>query len=153
MLERRAWELDGTRLLNIMEIDPALACAARRLLQAPSPRPLHIACFGTSITKGDFRVREQDAYPHVLRKLLRARFPSASPHVTSHGYPGASPQYLHACLDRMLPRADLYVVEHFAGHRYRAVHPQELFDGTVDEVGLCPEAGLVLWVAGEMPDR
>lgn len=94
---------------------------ARRLLhlQAPSasphltPRPLHIACFGTSITKGDFRVREQDAYPYVLRKLLRKRFPSASHRVTSHGYPGASfsAQYLHACLDRMLPRADIYVVE------------------------------------------
>ena len=99
-------------------IDPSLACAARRLVPRPQPPeapaqppPLRIACFGTSITRGDYRVKETDAYPHVLRKLLRARFPKSSVRVAAFGYPGASPQYLHACLDSMLPDADLYIVE------------------------------------------
>lgn len=47
----------------------------------------------------------------MLQRLIKQSYPRSRVQVNSYGYPGASAQYLHACIDRMVPFADIYVVE------------------------------------------
>lgn len=91
--------------------DAALRCAARQLVQQQrgSNRTFTIACFGTSVTAGTLKKRTR--YPNVLSELLSRKFPHANIKVESYGYSGATAQYLHACIDRLLPTADMYIVE------------------------------------------
>lgn len=50
--------------------------------------------------------------PSQVRKLLRKRFPNTELNIAIHAYPGASPMYLAACIERLLPtRASAYVLE------------------------------------------
>lgn len=89
--------------------DAALYCAARRLVR-PTSQPLRIACLGTSITAGH-RDRPETRFPSMLQRMLKQQYPRAGAQVLGYGYPGASAQYLHGCINRMVPLADVYVVE------------------------------------------
>ena len=90
--------------------DAALRCAAQKLV-AGGPHQFNIACFGTSVTAGG--MKRASRYPAQLQGHLRQRFPRSSIEVKSFGYPGSSAQYMHACVDRLLPThgTDLYIVE------------------------------------------
>ena len=92
-------------------------CLARQLGRA---EPTTIAFLGTSITWGrgsrGAACTEPGvdgcAMPSQARKLLRQRYPTAEINIATHGYPGASPMYLAACIERLLPtRAHAYVLE------------------------------------------
>ena len=90
--------------------DPSLRCVAHRL-EAGTSTKFRVETFGTSITAGGYK--KEVRFQPYLRRLLIAAFPR-SPNIVvdTHGYSGASAEYLHACVDRLLPsRAHLYVVE------------------------------------------
>jgi hypothetical protein len=91
--------------------DPAMRCFASRLRRR---EPLHIAVFGTSVVAGNRCNKQNGAnFPQILMQLLDRRFPGGNLTLSTFGYPGASPTFLRACSDTLLPtqNADLYIIE------------------------------------------
>lgn len=87
--------------------DDSLSCVAQKL-QLGSAH-VQIEALGTSVTRGPLFGQ---SYVSLLRRRLRRRFPRANFTLSQRGYPGASVDYLNACVDRMLPvDADLYLLE------------------------------------------
>jgi hypothetical protein len=83
-----------------------LRCASHRLVAG---EPTTLAFLGTSITA---EPSSSGAFPAIAHALLQQHFPSANVSISVHGYPGASPMYMAACLSRMIPvRADAYILE------------------------------------------
>ena len=91
--------------------DPAMRCFASRLKRR---EPLHVAVFGTSVVAGNRCNKQNGAnFPQILMQLLDRRFPGGNLTLSAFGYPGASPTFLRACSDTLLPTrdADLYIIE------------------------------------------
>ena len=91
--------------------DPALRCFASRLHRR---EPLHVAVFGTSVVAGNRCNKQNGAnFPQLLMQLLDRRFPGSNLTLSAFGYPGASPTFLRACSDTLLPTrdADIYIIE------------------------------------------
>ena len=91
--------------------DPAMRCFASRLRRR---EPLRVAVFGTSVVAGNRCNKQNGAnFPQILMQLLDRRFPGGNLTLSTFGYPGASPTFLRACSDTLLPtqNADLYIIE------------------------------------------
>jgi len=86
--------------------DATLRCPTIRLAAGI---PTTIAFFGSSITMGH---KNQGSFTGLIKPSLAAKMQSTNVTVATHGYPGATPMFLAACVHRMVPtRADIYVVE------------------------------------------
>lgn len=92
--------------------NPSLACFGARLRAGA---PLRIAAFGTSVTAGHRdprRAERSGSYARFLTRLLRHHVPASNVSVSIYGYPGASVEFMRACINQMLPiDSDLYVIE------------------------------------------
>lgn len=104
-----ALPLSGQQLssgvLGAAESTP-LRCFARQLLNG---KQATIGVFGTSVTSGP---AAEPGYPAMLSALLKRQFPSSNVVLHTYGYPGASTDYMRACISRMVPvKAGLYLVE------------------------------------------
>ena len=105
-------------------------CVARQLGRA---EPTTIALLGTSITWGrGSRTAactepgvDGCAMPSQVRKLLRKRFPNTELNIAIHAYPGASPMYLAACIEREGLRTTTLIADHVdEGHETVRIPPR-----------------------------
>ena len=90
--------------------DMQLKCVARHLFLGD--KHVEVVAFGTSVTRGPRFGAKRIAFPRVLQRNLLRRFPQANFTLSVYGYPGASIQFMEACINRLLPvRADIYIIE------------------------------------------
>jgi hypothetical protein len=91
-------------------------CRLRRFahaLEQVGP-PLKVVIYGTSISAGNHCEQYGPSFVELLEVMLRARYRHRNVTVSAYAYPGASPVFMYACIDSMLPVAEpvsLYIVE------------------------------------------
>ena len=76
-----------------------------------SGRPVRIVAFGTSVTAVS---PGHPSYTQLLAGLLKHWYPQSQVSVRALGYPGATVEYMRACLSRLVPPqepTDLFIVE------------------------------------------